>query len=335
MEIPNKNCDSPPGNQQLLRHTAFRKALLVHDRLDYANKKSQYKHLGQKYHFEHPYSSQRVTPVVNDARSYIENSREKFDLIVYSLLDSHTNISNYSSVRIDNYVYTLQALEAARRLLRDDGLLVLKFQAHTPWIAGRLHGLLQAVFDQIPRNFSADASRYSSGGQFFIVGSRNRLQRALAAPELGAYVESHNGVEMESARLTTDDWPYFYQHEPGLPLIIVIMSVLPVLVTRLLIRQTGAAGQAINWHFFFLGAGFLLLEAQIVSRMAMLFGTTWLVNSIVIAAILVLIVAANFLVASWPAIPVRLAYVGIGVCMFISYLLPLEMLFFQTFWIKA
>src|ERR1700730_12059661 len=139
----------------------------------------------------------------------------------------------------------------------------------------------------------------------------------------------------KSARLTTDDWPYFYQHEPGLPLIIVIMSVLPVLVTRLLIRQTGAAGQAINWHFFFLGAGFLLLEAQIVSRMAMLFGTTWLVNSIVIAAILVLIVAANFLVASWPAIPVRLAYVGIGVCMFISYLLPLEMLFFQTFWIKA
>jgi len=292
-------------------------------------------HLGREYHFEHPYSSPRVTPVVNDARSYIENSNEKFDLIVYSLLDSHTNVSNYSSVRIDNYVYTLQALDAARRMLKNDGLLVLKFQAHTPWIAGRLYGLLKVVFGQSPVNFSADASKYSSGGQFFVVGSLDRLEKALAGPELGAYLSSHSHVEMKSAQLTTDDWPYFYQHEPGLPLIIIIMSVLLILLTRLLIRQTGAAGQAINWHFFFLGAGFLLLEAQIVSRMAMLFGTTWLVNSIVIGGILVLIVTANYLVDSWPAIPVGLAYVGIGACMLISYFLPLERLFFQEFWVKV
>jgi spermidine synthase len=292
-------------------------------------------HLGRESHFERPYSSPRVTPVVNDARSYIENSKEHFDLIVYSLLDSHTNISNYSSVRIDNYVYTVEALQAAQRLLNDDGILVLKFQAHTPWIVGRLHELLQTVFGQVPVDFYADASKYSSGGHFFVVGSRKQLEQALSAPELAAYVKSHSGVEMEAAQLTTDDWPYFYQHEPGLPLIIVIMSILLVALTRLLIRETGTAGQTINWHFFFLGAGFLLLEAQIVSRMAMLFGTTWLVNSIVIAAILVLIVAVNFLVDSWPSIPVRFAYAGIGICMLVSYLLPLEKLFFQAFWVKA
>jgi spermidine synthase len=292
-------------------------------------------HLGWESHFERPYSSPRVTPVVNDARSYIENSKEHFDLIVYSLLDSHTNISNYSSVRIDNYVYTLEALEAARRLLKDDGILVLKFQAHTAWIAGRLHGLLQTVFGQTPVDFYADASKYSSGGHFFVVGSSKHLEQALSSPQLAAYLKSHSGVQMESAHLTTDDWPYFYQHEPGLPLITVIMSVLLVALTRLLIRNTGAAGQAINWHFFFLGAGFLLLEAQIVSRMAMLFGTTWLVNSIVIAAILVLIVIVNFLVDSWPTIPVRFAYAGIGICMLVSYFLPLEKLFFQAFWVKV
>jgi hypothetical protein len=167
------------------------------------------------------------------------------------------------------------------------------------------------------------------------VGSSKRLELALTSPDLAAYMKSHSGVEMESAHLTTDDWPYFYQHEPGLPLIIVIMSILLVALTRLLIRKTGTTGQAINWHFFFLGAGFLLLEAQIVSRMAMLFGTTWLVNSIVIAAILVLIVAVNFLVESWPSIPVRLAYAGIGLCILVSYLLPLDRLFFQAFWVKA
>jgi spermidine synthase len=291
--------------------------------------------LGRQSHFERPYSSSRVIPVVNDARSYIENSKERFDLIVYSLLDSHTNVSNYSSVRIDNYVYTVEAIEAARRLLKDDGILVLKFQAHTPWIAGRLHGLLQTVFAQEPVDFYADASKYSSGGHFFVVGSPKHLEQALSSAELTAYLKSHSGVQLESAHLTTDDWPYFYQHEPGIPLIIVIMSALLVALTRLLIWKTGAAGQAINWHFFFLGAGFLLLEAQIVSRMAMLFGTTWLVNSIVIAAILLLIVAVNFLVEFWRAVSVRLAYVGIGACMLVSYFLPLEKLFFQTFWVKA
>jgi spermidine synthase len=293
------------------------------------------KHLGEEYHFERPYSSPRVTPVVDDARSYVENSHEKFDLIVYSLLDSHTNISNYSSVRIDNYVYTLEAIQAARRLLKYDGLLVLKFQVHTPWIAGRLRELLRTVFDQTPVSFYADASKYSSGGQFFVVGSKDRLEKALSSPGLDTYLKSHLRVEMEPAHLTTDDWPFFYQHEPGLPLIVIIMSVLLVILTRLLITQTGTAGSKINWHFFFLGAGFLLLEAQIISRMAMLFGTTWLVNSIVIAAILVLIVAANLLVDTWPAIPLNFAYLGIGICMVISYLLPLESLFFQSFWTKA
>jgi hypothetical protein len=220
-------------------------------------------------------------------------------------------------------------------LLKDDGILVLKFQAHTSWIAGRLQGLLRTVFAQEPVDFYADASKYSSGGHFFVVGSQKQLEQALSSAELTAYLRSHSGVQLESAHLTTDDWPYFYQHEPGIPLIIVIMSVLLVALTRLLIWKTGAAGQAINWHFFFLGAGFLLLEAQIVSRMAMLFGTTWLVNSIVIAAILLLIVAVNFLVEFWRAVSVRLAYVGIGACMLVSYFLPLEKLFFQAFWVKA
>jgi len=291
--------------------------------------------LGRQYHFEQPYSSPRVTPVVNDARSYIENSKEHFDLIVYSLLDSHTNVSNYSSVRIDNYVYTREAMEAARGLLKDDGILVLKFQAHTGWIAGRLNGLLQTVFGQVPVDFYADASKYSSGGNFFVVGSSERLEGAVSSPELSAYLKSHSGVEMEPAHLTTDDWPFFYQHEPGIPLIVIIMSILLVVLTRVLIRNTGAAGKTINWHFFFLGAAFLLLEAQIVSRMAMLFGTTWLVNSVVIGAILILIVAVNMLVDLWPSIPLLFAYAGIGICVLVSYFLPIEKLFFQAFWIKV
>ena len=47
---------------------------------------------------------------------------------------------------------------------------------------------------------------------------------------------------------------------------------------------------------FFLGAGFMLLETKGVVHMALLFGATWFVNSIVFFAILVMILASNLYV---------------------------------------
>src|SRR5262249_47688906 len=49
-------------------------------------------------------------------------------------------------------------------------------------------------------------------------------------------------------------------------------------------------------QMFFLGAGFMLLETKGVVQMALLFGATWSVNSIVFAAILVMILASNLYV---------------------------------------
>jgi hypothetical protein len=56
---------------------------------------------------------------------------------------------------------------------------------------------------------------------------------------------------------------------------------------------------------FFLGAGFMLLETKGVVHMALLFGATWLVNSIVFFAILTMILLANLYVTI--VRPVRLA----------------------------
>ena len=71
--------------------------------------------LGRELHFERPYDSPRVNTVLDDARSYLQDSNEKFDLIVFSLLDSHTTSSHFTNIRIDNYVYTLEALRSAKR----------------------------------------------------------------------------------------------------------------------------------------------------------------------------------------------------------------------------
>ena len=47
---------------------------------------------------------------------------------------------------------------------------------------------------------------------------------------------------------------------------------------------------------FFLGAGFMLLETKGVVQMALLFGSTWMVNSIIFFAILVMILLSNLFV---------------------------------------
>jgi SAM-dependent methyltransferase len=292
--------------------------------------------LGSRVHFEKPYSSPRVQVVVNDARSYLENSAERFDLIMFSLLDSHTTSSYYTNIRIDNYVYTLEALQAAKRLLKPDGLLILKFWVDTTWIASRLDGLTQAVFGQRCLTLSVKAALYGTSGVFYFCGSRDRINAALGAdPAVLAYVKA-NLVNVTDAKtpLTTDDWPYFYQHQPGLPLAVILMSLVLLVLGWFLLRNTGVSAASIDWHFFFLGAGFFLLEAQIISKMALLFGTTWLVNSIAISGLLLLIVGSNFLVEHKKDFNIGVAYAGIFASILASYAISMESLFLASYWLK-
>jgi SAM-dependent methyltransferase len=291
--------------------------------------------LGRQLHFEHPYQNPRTHVVLDDARSYIQNSHDSFDLIVFSLLDSHTTSSYFSNIRIDNFVYTREAMEKARHLLKPDGLFVVKFQVDNPWIVGRLFNLMKTTFGEDPVEFQIDALRYDTGGRFFVGGSRARIEQALSNPELADFVRQHSGIAPALARLTTDNWPYFYQHEPGLPMSVILISVAVLLTFGWFLRQTSRAEGPIDFHFLLLGAGFMLLEALIVSRMALLFGTTWVVNSIVVAGLLCLIVAANVVYQRFPRIPLGWAYAGLFATLAISFAVPVEKLFFESVVTKA
>ncbi|MBV9183911.1 MAG: methyltransferase domain-containing protein [Acidobacteria bacterium] len=286
--------------------------------------------LGRRLHFEHPYDSPSVQTVVQDARSYIQNSRDHFDLIVFSLLDSHTTASHFSNIRIDNFVYTREALARARQLLKADGLFIVKFQVDTPWIVGRLQALMKSTFGQEAVEFQTETSRYDTGGRFFIAGSPRRVRRAMLDPKLASFIHDHAGISSQTASVTTDDWPYFYQHEPGLPLAVILVSVAVLMTFGWFLRRSGTGKQPVDLHFLLLGAGFMLLEAQIVSRMALLFGTTWVVNSIVISVLLCLIVVANILYQHFSGPPLKWAYGGLFFSLLFSFLLPIEILFFES-----
>lgn len=255
--------------------------------------------LGRKLHPEHPYSSPRVTAHVDDARSYVQNSDERFDLIVFSLLDSHTTSSHFSNIRIDNYVYTVEAMRAAKRLLAPDGVFIVKFQVQRPWIAGRLHDVVASVFGTEPLQLQGQGG-YTSPGRFFIAGPTQKIAAALGDPRLQANAITAARLPMEHVGVTTDDWPYFYQRDRGLPASVVTISFLLLIVSFVAARSIDIHVRSLRFEFFFLGAAFLLLEAQIISKMALLFGTTWVVNSIVISVLLALILAANAVAAKFP-----------------------------------
>ena len=77
-------------------------------------------------------------------------------------------------------------------------------------------------------------------------------------------------------------------------------------------------------RMFFLGAGFMLLESKGVVHMALLFGSTWVVNAVVFGAILVMILLSNLFVslarprALWPY------YVLLGAALVVNALVPIS-----------
>lgn len=286
--------------------------------------------LGKRLHPEQPYANPRVRIVNDDARSYIQNTRSRFDLITFSLLDSHTTSSHFSNIRIDNYVYTREALTAAKNLLNPDGVLVIKFQVDKPFIAGRLKATLRDVFGVDPVQFTVDQSFNVSPGTFFVSGGQERIGAAILEPGLRHHLETHANVPIQDAPITTDDWPFFYQHAPGIPSSVILISLVLVAVCWNVMKRTAVPVSEIAWPFFFLGAGFMLMESQIVSRMALLFGTTWLVNSITISGLLLLIVGANMTERAGLSIRTPVAYAGLFAVILVAYVVPVSSLLVES-----
>jgi len=285
--------------------------------------------LGKKLHFEHPYVSNRVEMHIDDARSFVQNSKQQYDLIVYSILDSHTTSSYYTNVRLDNYVYTLESMAATKKLLKPDGIFVLSFSSERPWFTTRLRDVVAKAFGKAPLMVQTNVS-------FFVIGNGDRVEKALAAdPQLAQFVAAHTPSELEDAELITDDWPYLYQQFRGIPMVIWLLSIALVVLCWIAFTRFKGSSEGIQWHFFFLGAAFTLLEVQIISKIALLFGTTWLVNSIVITVLLLLILLANLVVSRVPRFPRQLAYVGLFASIVVGYLIPTNALFFDSVLVRA
>ena len=139
---------------------------------------------------------------------------------------------------------------------------------------------------------------------------RRRARRRRRSVKIGPAEVELAGID----RLPTDDWPFLYLREPTIPALnlrgmaIVAVLSLVILLAFAPVRRARPSGR-----MFFLGAGFMLLETKGVVHMALLFGATWMVNSIVFFAILTMILLSNLYVLAvrprrlWPYYALLLA----------------------------
>jgi hypothetical protein len=158
----------------------------------------------------------------------------------------------------------------------------------------------------------------------FLAANDPGLWQRAARPELAAFVTAHPPPFSPGATpppLATDNWPYVYHRGHSIPRAYLTISLILLAMTLVMTRGEFSVAKISTWNFFFLGAGFLLLETQMVSRLALYFGATWWVNCIALSAILIVLVVANFWV-EWQK-PERLVmyYAGLIVCLIAIYMI--------------
>jgi spermidine synthase len=126
-------------------------------------------YLGKEYHPEKPHAS-NVRIINDDARSYFAICHQKYDVISFGLLDSHTTTA-MTNARLDHYVYTRESITRAKELLDENGLMVLTFEATKPFVADRMARMLSGVFGAKPISFRIPATGYGWGGLMFVAGN--------------------------------------------------------------------------------------------------------------------------------------------------------------------
>src|SRR5215210_1927973 len=106
--------------------------------------------IGRQRHPDRPYSDPRVRAYVNDGRAFLEQSDKKYDLILFALPDSLVLVSGASAIRLESYLFTKEAVTAARDHLAPGGGFAMYNYYREDRLVDRLGGTLADVFGHDP-----------------------------------------------------------------------------------------------------------------------------------------------------------------------------------------
>lgn len=245
--------------------------------------------LGREHNPSRAYLDPRVTVHIDDGRAFMIQTKQKYDLIIFALTDSLVKVSSLSQLRLENYLFTRESITRACDLLNDHGNIVFYNYYRLPFVAERIQQMIGEATGSAPQILSKRED-------FYMVSGEKRTTH-----------EVKPVVKAAALTLPTDDWPFLYLEKRRIPnLYLKAMAGVSLIITGLLVvlrfstrkrddyRAPGML--AVKLAFVFMGIAFLLLETKSIIQFSLLFGTTWLNNSLIFLAVLISVLAANWTV---------------------------------------
>ncbi len=280
--------------------------------------------LGRHLNVDRPYSDPKVNVVLNDGRAFLQQTRQRYDLIIFALTDSITLVSGQSSLRLESYIYTKEAVAAAKQHLKTDGIFSMYgyySYDHSLWLTDRYANTIKEVFGTAPC-----VDTFGKGNAFslaLIASADNQLHcPAFWSQKADGYIAP-----------ATDDHPFLYLQHNKIPPLYQATIALIFLMSLLIIQRSTHALSAVreNFDLLLMGMAFLLLETKSIISFALLFGNTWFVNALVFFGILLFIYLAIEFTARFPRVATKYVYGLLLLSLFISWQVPAEALLTLSF----
>ncbi len=242
--------------------------------------------ISRRFNAGAPYSDPRVSVHVDDARSFLARAKPGYDLVVFGFLDSQALFSTMNNVRLDGYVYTVEGIRSAYRLLNASGTLSLSFGLGKAWMGPKLYEMVVQATGREPfLYYDAD------GPQLILIVPKDA--RVVLPSRIFRFTRISYG-RPPIIDLATDDWPFLYLTRKTIPsdYLVAIASLMAFCIAGVAWLRRGSFG-ANDTHFGLLGMGFMLLETKSISDCSLFFGATWFVTMVVVAGVLIMVIAAN------------------------------------------
>ncbi|MGH9293290.1 MAG: spermidine synthase [Acidimicrobiales bacterium] len=237
--------------------------------------------IGRAHNPSHAYESSRVKVYVDDGRAFLQDTTKRYSLILYALPDSLTALGGQSApVGLENYLLTTQAIDQAREHLARGGTFAM-YNYYQPFLLDRYATALDEVFRSSP---CVELGNTLAG----------RQQAVLTVAGSGRTANCSSFWHGRRVAPVTDDRPFPYLPTPSIPGYYLLVMGLILAVSLISVRVSGGPlkKMAAFVDLFFMGAAFMLLESKNVVQFALLFGTTWFVNSLVFAGVLLAVYCA-------------------------------------------
>lgn len=266
--------------------------------------------LGVELQPDKPFADPRVHSYITDGRAFLHTTDKKYDLVIFALPDSLTLVAGSNQLRLESYLFTQEAFEDVRAVLKPGGAFSMYNYYRQDWLVGRLANTAQAAFGHAPC-----IDTFSNVSAVITVGLTPTDQVCGTTS-----VTSVAGPEP-----VHDTRPFLYLKDASIPSLFLVMIAIIVGLSLVAVRVVGGPLRRMAPYadLACLGAAFLLLETRAVTWSALLFGTTWVVNAIVFAGVLIVVLLAVEVTRRLPVRPARpAAFAFLAATLLIAWLVP-------------